>query len=151
MANWPATGDTDWNTKMLAYLAIEHNTNGTHKAAEVTAVVTGEGIFGKRTQNDTTPAAIAKDVIYRAAGDGILTITKDHTNDTAVVCYTDDTNPPTVVMGQYATSSITDKKMTLTIPIIKLDYVKITSSHATNDPDFYWTPIGSGGLVDQTP
>lgn len=31
MAEWPANGDTDWNAKMLQYLAIEHNTDGTHK------------------------------------------------------------------------------------------------------------------------
>lgn len=30
MATWPANNDTDWNTKMLAYLAVEHNTDGTH-------------------------------------------------------------------------------------------------------------------------
>jgi hypothetical protein len=30
MATWPANGDTDWNTKMLAYLAVEHNADGTH-------------------------------------------------------------------------------------------------------------------------
>lgn len=28
---WPANGETDWNTKMLAYLAIGHNTDGTHR------------------------------------------------------------------------------------------------------------------------
>lgn len=28
---WPANGETDWNTKMLAYLAIGHNTDGKHK------------------------------------------------------------------------------------------------------------------------
>jgi len=32
MATWPANGTTDWNTAMLAYLAVEHNTDGTHKA-----------------------------------------------------------------------------------------------------------------------
>lgn len=31
MAEWPANGDSDWNTKMLAYLAIEHTTGGFHK------------------------------------------------------------------------------------------------------------------------
>ena len=31
MATWPANTETDWNTKMLAYLAIEHETDGTHK------------------------------------------------------------------------------------------------------------------------
>ena len=33
MATWPATGETDWNTKMLAYLAVEHATDGTHNKA----------------------------------------------------------------------------------------------------------------------
>ena len=27
---WPANGTTDWNTKSAAYVAVEHNTNGTH-------------------------------------------------------------------------------------------------------------------------
>ncbi len=31
MATWPANAETDWNTKMLAYLAIEHTTEGYHK------------------------------------------------------------------------------------------------------------------------
>ncbi|MCK5017542.1 MAG: hypothetical protein KAS32_10785 [Candidatus Peribacteraceae bacterium] len=31
MATWPANNDTDWNTKMLAYLAIGHTTGGYHK------------------------------------------------------------------------------------------------------------------------
>lgn len=30
MAEWPANGVTDWNTKMLAYLAVGHDTDGTH-------------------------------------------------------------------------------------------------------------------------
>jgi hypothetical protein len=31
MANeWPANGDPDWNTKMLANLAVEHTTEGKH-------------------------------------------------------------------------------------------------------------------------
>ncbi len=32
MAEWPANGVTDWNTKSLAYLAVEHTTDGTHNA-----------------------------------------------------------------------------------------------------------------------
>ncbi len=30
MADWPANGAENWNTLMLAYLAVEHNTDGTH-------------------------------------------------------------------------------------------------------------------------
>lgn len=29
-ALWPENGETDWNTKMLEYLAVEHNEDGTH-------------------------------------------------------------------------------------------------------------------------
>ena len=36
MAEWPASGVTDWNTKMLAYLAISHETDGTMKSAALT-------------------------------------------------------------------------------------------------------------------
>lgn len=35
MATWPASGDTDWNTKMLANLAVGHDTDGTHKKSQM--------------------------------------------------------------------------------------------------------------------
>ena len=35
MANWPENGTENWNTAMLAYLAIEHNTDGSHKVPSV--------------------------------------------------------------------------------------------------------------------
>ncbi len=31
MANWPANGTASWNPAMLAYWAIEHETDGTHQ------------------------------------------------------------------------------------------------------------------------
>ena len=46
MATWPANGVEDWNTKMLAYLAIEHNTDGTH-AIKWPVNGTGTRIFTK--------------------------------------------------------------------------------------------------------
>lgn len=36
MAAWPANGETDWNTKMLAYLAVGHETDGTHNQQDWT-------------------------------------------------------------------------------------------------------------------
>ena len=41
MAVWPANGEVDWNTKMLANLAIGHATDGTHNQAGLTAQVVG--------------------------------------------------------------------------------------------------------------
>ena len=39
MAEWPADGVTNWNTKMLAYLAVGHATDGTHNEAGLTRQV----------------------------------------------------------------------------------------------------------------
>jgi hypothetical protein len=39
MAEWPANGETDWNTKQLAYLAVEHETDGTHQENITYAIV----------------------------------------------------------------------------------------------------------------
>ena len=39
MATWPANGVTDWNTEMLAYLAVGHDTDGTHNEAGLTRQV----------------------------------------------------------------------------------------------------------------
>ncbi len=36
MADWPASGSMDWNTKMLANLAIGHETDGTHNQEDWT-------------------------------------------------------------------------------------------------------------------
>ena len=35
MADWPASGVTDWNTKMLANLAVGHDTDGTHTKSQM--------------------------------------------------------------------------------------------------------------------
>ncbi len=35
MADWPANGETEWNTKMLANLAIGHDTDGTHRKTQM--------------------------------------------------------------------------------------------------------------------
>ena len=42
MATWPANAETDWNTKMLAFLAIGHDVDGTHNQEDWTpAAYTG--------------------------------------------------------------------------------------------------------------
>ena len=51
MATWPANGETDWNTKMLAYLAIGHNTDGTHKEV---VNIRDYGAIGDDSTDDTT-------------------------------------------------------------------------------------------------
>jgi len=49
MATWPANGDTDWNTKMLAYLAVEHNTDGTHDMHDATGGYMQVDVDGVKT------------------------------------------------------------------------------------------------------
>lgn len=45
MATWPANGDTDWNTKMLAYLAIEHEADGSHKIQTILTDAEGQFVY----------------------------------------------------------------------------------------------------------
>ncbi len=45
MAEWPANAETDWNTKMLAYLAVEHNTDGTHDFGSLSGTSDSIGEF----------------------------------------------------------------------------------------------------------
>ncbi len=54
MATWPANDDTDWNTKMLAYLAVEHETDGTHKTSAMDALIKGWVRFDGATGDTAT-------------------------------------------------------------------------------------------------
>ncbi len=130
MANWPASGDTDWNTKMLAYLAIEHETDGTHKATEVTAVVTGEGIFGSWTNLDSLGATLVKDEVYQVGSDGFVLAygSADATGETP--------------SGTKRIGGVADRQ--LTMPVRKDDTWKVTVATT-----IYWLPIGSGTCVKQ--
>lgn len=79
MATWPANADTDWNTKMLAYLAIEHNTDGTHK--DISGDLSIGGFFGVGTPSELTISG------------GIVTATKsNHRIDTQDDDPSDDLN-----------------------------------------------------------
>jgi hypothetical protein len=158
MADWPANGDTDWNTKMLAYLAIEHNTDGTHKATEITAVVTGEGIFGARTKVDTLSAPITRNVTYLAQSDGILTTYADgnmNSNDNikvyqdSVKANVDGEGAAYITAWHDAGSSAgSGGYYCVTVPVIKGEYVRVETSDASAIVGI-WNPIGSGGLVAQ--
>lgn len=55
MAEWPANGATDWNTKMLAYLAVEHATDGTHNKAGTTRQIVNTQTGTKSSGNTLVP------------------------------------------------------------------------------------------------
>ena len=78
MANWPANGDTDWNTKMLAFVHAEHETDGTHGDITPTKL-TLTGFFGFGTATELTISS------------GAVTATKSyHSIDTEDDDATDD-------------------------------------------------------------
>ena len=67
MANWPANGETDWNTKMKANIDVGHDSDGTHKKSQMladmgwspTSYVGGESVtfpngLIEKTGNDLT-------------------------------------------------------------------------------------------------
>lgn len=96
MATWPANGETDWNTAMLAWLAVSFNANGTLSditkliltpASELTiaaGVITVTGSFHKI---DTAGDAASDDLDTINGGtDGqILILRAEDTTRTVVV------------------------------------------------------------------
>jgi hypothetical protein len=88
MAIWPINGETDWNTKMLAYLAEEHDTDGTHKAITTPSITATGNIstggllgFGSPTELTISSGAITAVKSYHSvdtegegATDNLVTI-----------------------------------------------------------------------------
>lgn len=149
MATWPANGDTDWNTKMLAYLAVEHETDGTHKATELTAVVTGEGIFGAWTNQDTESQTLAVNHSYLAQSDGFVVITSTATDQRPYyTVYTDSSNPPTTNRTRVRNPDGSTVN-SVRVPVKKGDYWKITDHGTFGNVTIFWLPFGTGGCVDK--
>ena len=95
------------------------------------------GLFGPRTANDTTPAALVKDVVYLAQCDGTITLYRAHSGtDSVETGYTDSSNPPTTVVRARTTSSLTYKQGGFSMQVIKGEYVKLTCNGIT--PTIYW-------------
>ncbi len=147
MADKPSSGDINWGTTLNAHIAVEHETDGTHKATELTAVVTGEGIFGARTTLDTIGGTLVVDNVYRVQSDGLLTAFHSVKQLINARILSDSSNPPTTVIAR----SISDNgghNHTITVPIRKDDYWKATKGIRGLDTIF-WLPIGTGGCVKQ--
>jgi len=113
MATWPANAETNWNAKMLAYLAIEHDTDGTHAI---------DNMYG-------TGVSKSKDTNYTAATSGTLVVMSTDTwvfnVDHYVLVKSDDNATPTTVVGKTggrclrADSAQNIVYQTMSVPIIK--------------------------------
>lgn len=107
--------------------------------------------FGAKANLDSSNVAFAKDEIYLAGSDGYVVCCSDSLIDNqTLIVFSDSSNPPTAQCGYfepYLSGSGRWIKETMTIPIKKGDYWKVTCS--TTLKFLYWRPLGSGGCVKQ--
>ena len=104
-------------------------------------------IFGARTAKDTAAGTLVKTSIYKAQSDGILTVFITNSTDWFRII-SDSASTPTVLIAQGTGQTTGIKYDCITAPIIKDDYVQITSQ-GMGVLTIFWVPIGTGGLVKQ--
>lgn len=141
MATWPANGATDWNTLMLAYLAVEHNTDGTHKAAALS-----DG--GTTTTTDSESNTLLKAHAYKAqtAGFAYGRVAADNVELKAFLGTTDNPAGAGIHLWSAGSSSTSNSGSGLFVP--KDQYFEFTS---TGTVTINWTPLITGGAapIDQ--
>ncbi len=137
MATWPANGNTDWNTKMLAYLAVSFNTDGTPKAS----------VFGYSayTNLDSEGNAFLKAHAYKAATDGFVSAFVSLTTVAhAIVGYVGATDDPagagTKIQQQTMETSV-DSIKGVGIWVAKDEYFEITATSGV--PTILWKSKGT--------
>lgn len=128
--------------ELNAHINIGHNANGTHKASEVTPVVTGQGIFGTWTTKDSLNATLVKNGVYKVSSDGFV-LASNTTPGAETKIYTASVNPPNICrFGMH-----NDVRSSIISPIKKDDYWEVNAN--TGTPFIYWLPMGSGTCVKQ--
>jgi len=145
MATWPANSDTDWNTKMLAYLAIEHNTDGTHKDAV-------KSPFSALTLNDSESNAMLKAHAYLAATDGFIHVNTVSTDGKVLRGYIGATTDPAGA-GSLVQVHVNEgsglKYESISFSVAKDEYFEITYD-GTQAPSIFWRSVGTlSSPVDQ--
>ena len=108
-----------------------------------TVVTDGDTSFGEWTtqQNDVADGGVAtytKDLIYLAESDGFVVA---HAEDTQarLVGLTDGSNPPTTIRARVGDNTAISSQASITMPVRKGDYWKITYS-PTGPPTIFWLP-----------
>ena len=157
VANSLAVLDED---DMAADSAIQLATQQSIKAYAQESIIGNAAIsvFGARTRNDTTPAALAKDVTYKAQCDGLLNVWQVAIgNSYKIEVFVDATQGNVegegaayLVAWRVGSSTGGGGYSTLSAIVRKNDYIRIGDGGTAADILALWQPLGTGGLVDQT-
>lgn len=149
-AQWPANGETDWNTKMLAYNAVEHGTDGTHEGKIVLT-----SIFGASTNLDSDGNAIAKTHAYLAPTDGIVNAwVLNNSNGTTfyISGYVGATDDPAGAgtLEAKAKGYVQEDWGFISFPVPKDAYFEVITGEAAATVTIRWRAIGTlSAPVDQ--
>lgn len=104
--------------------------------------------FGAWTNLDSESNVLLKSEVYQVESDGFLIVydtSEGGEVGAAMTVKTDGINPPTTVRAQYRDPD-GDTLATLTVPIRKNDYWKVTWEYTCV---IYWLPICNGVCVKQ--
>lgn len=144
MATWPVNGDTDWNTKMLAYLAVSFNTDGTPKKSAFG--------FSAYTNKDSEDNAMLKSHAYKAAMDGEVSASVTGLNKAEYIrVYVHTAAGPAesgdLVDRHQGVSDVQAVNHAVHALVAKDEYFEIT---CTNTPKILWKSIGTlSAPIDQ--
>lgn len=104
------------------------------------ALITGTpSLFGARDASFFVLDAAAK----QATTDGLLTVFST-SNSLAWHVDSDSANPPTIEVARHlATAAVDTVKATITVPILKGDYVEVIQDIGSGGITIHWVPIGA--------
>jgi len=132
-----------------AHIADANITTAKIADGAVTAAKLSGECFGTWTNLNSNSGTLAKDEVYKAGSDGFVVILSNTVSgQDGFYIESDGSNPP-ATMRMRTHSDNGGHGHSITCPIRKDDYWKVTVDQGTGPSSIFWLPIGTGACVKQ--